>query len=189
MSREIIQIGEIKSEVKKRIEECEEIVNAFMEHLNFLLEDGEKICGNQKHILRSDALYCFEDDGNTSAEGYDYEAYWCFQLNPKVNVDMFRLLRDYAIQTECLWFVYSDTERKKDTFSDGSKRFFKLFISGVDLPRQHSYTKSIDCINSNSKNVSIFNVENVVTCALEIKELAKRRDLTEKLLEMVKSKS
>ena len=179
MSRELIQIEEIKSEVKKRIEECEKIVEAFMEHLDFLLEDGEKICGSQKHILRIDDCFCFEDDGNTSAEGYKYKAYWCFQLNSKASVDICRISRDYSVQAECLWFEYTDTERKRDSYSSGSDRFFKLYISGVDLPLQHAFTKNIDCINSNSKNISIFNVENVVTCSLEIKSLAKRRDLTE----------
>lgn len=189
MSRDLIQIEEIKSEVKKRIEDCSSIIETFIELLDSLLEDGEKICGSQNHILRIDDCYCFEDDGNTSAEGYKYKAYWCFQLNPKASVDICRILRDYSVQTECLWFEYTDTERKRDSYSSGSDRFFKLYISGVDLPLQHEFTKTIDCINSNSKNVAIFDVKNIVTCALEIKKLANRRVLTEKLLEIVKSKS
>lgn len=181
MSRELIQIEEIKSEVKQRIEDCNSIIEMFMELLDFLLEDGEKICGSQNHIFRS--------DGNTNAEVYDYNAYWCFQLNPKASIDISRILRDYSIQTECLWFEYIDNERKRDSYSSGSERFFKLYISGVDLPNQRVIAKEIDCINRKSKNVAIFDVKNIVTCALEIKSLAKRRDLTEKLLEMVKSKS
>lgn len=181
MQKREIKIEEIKSDVRKRIEECSLEIKVFMTELDLLLENWEKICGEEFFILRKEET-TYEDDGNTKADGYEYEAYWVFQLNPDKKIERYAITGERVFQEEILYFKYTDKERKHDCFSSGRGRFFHLYIAGVEKPHECSIVETIDYNNDNYKLTSIINVENIFNCFVEIQKLSKRRDIIKKII-------
>lgn len=173
----------IKSKAKDRIKECDEAINGFIAKLNSLLDDDEKVELKKFFTVRSDDGFHFEDDGHTRTAGYDYYTYWCFQLNPAVAIEEWYVEKDF--QKEVLYFKLENDERKRDSRSEKHK-FFSIYLVGIEYPRYDKEVIRIDYNNDNYQLLSIINDANIVSCALKIKEIAKRRRMMAQLKELDK---
>lgn len=183
MQWEKVKLEDIKcGKIRNNIEICSRSINNFVKLINTELDDDEKLCNPTFIILRR-MCDVYENDGNTTTDGYSYKVYWAFSLSTDKSVDIFYLQNE--MQEQCLYFEYKQTERIRDHIAN-SLRFLTLYMCGVEFPGSKGIVKRIDYNNDNMEVNSIINVSNAATCILEIKEIKKRVRLTERLKNKLK---
>lgn len=181
MKRKEVEIQEIKSEIKNNIEEYHWAIKLFIDNLNSIFE-GDQITCDSKHFIIKTEKESYKKSNDIATVEFEYEAYWCFQLNPNVEIKKAAVIASKPYQEECLWFVYKDVEviTGDSCFYKGNKTMH-IYISGIETPREDLEIKEIDHINSNYSMEHIINDYNIVSCVLELETLAKRRNKLSKL--------
>ncbi len=181
MKREEVEIQEIKSEIKNNIEMYHWAIKLFIDNLNSSLDDDQRTCGSKHFIIKTEKEIYLKGCSIVTRE-CEYEAYWCFQLNPNVEIKKSAVIATKPYQEECLWFVYKDVEliTGESCFYKGNKTMH-IYIGGIKTPREDLEIKEIDHISSNYSMEHIINYYNIAICSLELENLAKRRNIISQL--------
>lgn len=165
----IITQNEIESSIKNNIGEYSKWINNFVGMLTPLL--SKDYCINEKGIIfeiqrKYGEESNFENDGNTSTEGFNYEILWAYPLGDTFEKSQ-EIRQGYA--QSYLYFTYECSERVRDHKENGS-RFFSIYVAGFKLPRQESYITRIDYNNNNMALNSILNKKSLIATVLEIRK-------------------
>lgn len=171
-----IGLDEIHSEgVKEKIGAYEEMITSFVSVLNQILPQEHRLDA-QNRLFDIKRTYgessSFEDDGNTRAEGFDYNVIWSYALTNTVQ-ENWRLRND--MQEKCLYFVLETAERVRD--NKGRRyHFFSMYLSGHEDVKGKGENR-IDNENENYKLGAILNKKNLATVVMEIEAIMKRQGI------------
>jgi hypothetical protein len=173
---EHININNIQSKIKDNIESYSKWISEYVNIINQILDINFKLNVN-KMIFDIKRTYgensAYEDDGNTSCEGFKYNILWAFPLG-NFNSDEWNIRNEFA--EGYLYFTYEAEERLFDNNVRGS-RFFSIYLAGVKLPREDKHIIRIDYNNNSMSLNSVLNKGNIVSIVLKIKELQTKVDL------------
>lgn len=110
-------------------------------------------------VNRGNAVYTYEDDGNTRTEGFHFNIYWVLPLSNR-NEFLESAVQDGYVR-DAIVFKLEFDERIHD--SEISSRFFSLYFYGVMSEEVHGekINPRIDYNNDNMTMNSIINPENL----------------------------
>lgn len=180
-----IELDEIKSEgVKEKIQTYEEKIASFVSVLNQILPPEHRL-DEANRLFEIKRTYgessSFEDDGDTRAEGFDYNVIWGYSL-PNTVLESWRLQNE--LQEKCLYFVLETAERIHD--NKGRRyHFFSMNLAGHEGYREKG-KKRIDHENENYKKGSILNKFNLATVVMEIEAIMKRQGIYDQIDALVR---
>jgi len=115
----------------------------------------------------------YEDDGNTSCEGFEYNVLWAFLIGNIEKEKEWSIRQGFA--EKYLYFIYKNEERLFDN-KVRDNRFFSIYLAGIK-----THVKRIDYNNNNYKLNSVLNKGNIVSIVLTIQDLQKKINLINKL--------
>ena len=175
-----ISVDDIQSTIKDNIENYSKYINEYVNVINKILPEEVKL-NIDNMIFDIKRTYgerkSFEDDGNTSCEGFSYNTLWAFPISDN-KIDQWYVRQGYS--EKCLYFTYTDEERLFDHKVKGS-RFFSIYLAGIKLPRDENNIIRIDYNNANYSSNSVLNKGNIVNVVMKIQDMARKISLMKEL--------
>jgi len=176
-----ISINDIQSKIKDNINKYTNWIYEYITVINSLLPKDIKLdINNTTYDVKREygENKAYEDDGNTSCEGFEYNVLWAFPIGNIEKEREWSIRQGFA--ERYLYFIYKDEERLFDN-KVRDNRIFSIYLAGIKLPREDNHVERIDYNNNNYKLNSVLNKGNIVSIVLKIQDLAKKINLINEL--------